>query len=144
MVDFIMNLAVGVVWLTIAGLLIIRRKERRGLRYGISLLDDGMEFWYRLGVYAGTVRMIRDVNVKVPQLDGHVLGWECKFPTCFTNKEMCQYICVNAPTAVDESAFHPTDLMIFNEVVNRNNNGLVSIYGQIFIYDNSDYKPFEK
>jgi hypothetical protein len=142
MFDFVMNLTTAAIWLAIVVLLVIRRRERRGLRYGVSLLDDGMVFWYRLGVYAGTVRMIRDVNVKEPQLSGNLLGWDCRFPVCYTNQEMCQYIRSYGPTDLDENLPHSKDLLIFNEVINQRNNGLISIYGQIFVYDNRDFKPY--
>jgi len=141
MSELIMNLITVMIWLAVVVLLVVRRKERRGLLYGLTLTDDGMTFWYRLGIYAGTVTMIRDAMVKEPQLSGNVLGWLCRFPVSYTNKEMCGYIRAYAPHCSEDTP-HSKDLWIFNEVVNRNNNALISVYGQIFVFDNRDGKGF--
>jgi hypothetical protein len=141
MSHLIEDLVVTLVWLVAIVLLVVRHKELRGLLYGLTLTDDGLTFWYRLGIYAGTVTMIRDMDVKEPQLTGNVLGWRCRFPVRYTNKEMCTYIREYAPQCSDKQP-HSKDLWIFNEVVNRNNNALISINCQIFAFDNSDGKGF--
>jgi len=141
MSELIMDLITVMIWLSVIVLLVVRKKERRGLLYGLTLTDDGLTFWYRLGIYAGTVTMVRDITVKEPQLSGNVVGWLCRFPVRYTNKEMCDYIRMYAPFCSDKTP-HSKDLWIFNEVVNRNNNALISVYGQIFVFDNRDGKGF--
>lgn len=139
--DLVENILVAVIWAIVIVLLIIRHMEVMGLRFNLEQMDDGMEFSYRLGVYGGTVKLIRDLDAKEPQLTRKIFGWECRFPVKYSNIEMREYIRDYTPTDM-EGHSHSKDLLIFNEIVNRKNYGLISIGGQIFVYDNRDHQPY--
>ena len=141
--DIIINFVVGIIWCVVGLLLVIRHMEVRGLKFNISQLEDGrgIEFSYRLGVYGGRVILERDPDVKEPVGELGLFGWVYKFPIKYTNTEMLDYVRNYAPKVMDGS--HSKDLLVFNEVVLNKNHALISINGQIFVYDNHDYKPFK-
>lgn len=136
-----LNLLLTVVWALAGLLLVCRLRESRGFWFSLEQVPEGLIFKYQLGVYAGRVSLIRDPETKDPHLAGHVFGWECKFPVEFTNRDMLQYIAFQLPVAQKHKS-HSKDLLIFNEVVNNHNDALVSINGQIFVYDNNDFRPY--
>lgn len=142
MSDIILNTTATVIWGLVLVLLLVRHMEVVGLRFKLEQVTNGMEFSYRLGVYGGTVKLIRDLEVKEPQLTRKIFGWECKFPVKYTNVEMREYVRDYSPADM-EGQSHSKDLLIFNEIVNRKNYGLISINGQIFVYDNRDHLPYK-
>lgn len=141
MSDPIMNSIAVAIWGFALMLFVNRQMEVKGLRYRLEQTPHGLEFRYRLGVYGGTVQLVRDVDTKEPHLAGNVFGWECKFPVAYTNPEMMEYIRAYAPQCNDGES-HSKDLLIFNEVINNKNDGLVCINTKIYVYDNTDHRPF--
>lgn len=143
MIDFVLNLLVVLVWSLAVLLLIARRMESAGLRYSITKIDEGLEFWYRLGIYSGTVKLVRESHLAKPEINIRTLGWDCKFPGTFSNDQMCCHIKAFIPTT-NAGGSHSMDLLVFNEIINRRNDALVSFNTQIFVYDNVDYKPLNQ
>lgn len=131
MLDLILNFLVVFIWVTVIALFFIHQMERRGLRYDLEQLPEGIKFWYRLGVYAGTVKLVRVSELEEPVFDSSVLGWECKFPDHYTNKEMCEFLWMNMPKDLEGS--HSKDLLIFREVIKKGNTYLSSIFGQVLV-----------
>jgi len=140
MTETILN-AVAVAICTAAALLIVvRSMESKGIRYSIEQDVNGFKFTYRLGVYGGTINLVRDITIKEPEISNHIFGWDCKFPPQYTNDEMFEYIRSYCPIG-EECRSHSKDLMIFDEVVNHKNDALISILGVIFVYDPVVHKP---
>lgn len=141
MPDPILNTLVTFVWLVALLLWVVRHMEVKGFRFEYNQIDNGLEFRYKLGVYAGTVRLVRDPDATEPHVVANVFGWEFRFPTSFTNREMLDYAHYCGPHC-HKGQSHSKDLMIFNEVVNNHNDGLISINGNIYVYDKSDNRPY--
>lgn len=119
-----------------------RYLELKGFKYSVVKTPTGLAFEYKLGVYGGRIDLIRDETVVAePQLSQGVRGWECKFPTSFTLKEMCLFMS-SAAVSLRRKGSHSKDLLIFNEVINLKNDALISMNGNIYTYDNSQHKPF--
>lgn len=142
MPDPILNTLTAFVWLVVILLWVVRQMEVKGLRFEFNQIDNGLEFRYKLGVYAGTVRLVRDPDATEPHVVPNVFGWEFRFPTSFSNSAMLDYANYCGPKC-HKGQSHSKDLIVFNEVVNKHNDGLVSINGAIYVYDNSDHKPFK-
>lgn len=138
----ILNLLAAFIWLLALMLWTVRHMEIKGLRFKLSQIENGIEFHYKLGVYAGTVRLIRDPDATQPHVIDNVFGWEFRFPMTFTNREMLQYANDCRPHC-HKGQSHSKDLIVFNEIVNNHNDGLVSINGNIYVYDKSDNRPFK-
>lgn len=140
-VDIWLNVVLAVVMLIAAACVVGRVLELRGLGYKLQRTPVGLDFEYRLGIYAGRISLIRDDTVSSPQLTQGVLGWECRFPVYFTVKEMCDFIRLSSLKGIKKGS-HSKDLLIFNEIVNLKNDALISLNGNVYTYDNSNHKPF--
>jgi hypothetical protein len=138
MIDFTLNFVVVLTWCLVILLGVARRMESAGLRYHITKLSNGLEFWYRLGIYSGTVRLIREPEVNSPCITNRALGWDCKFPCTFSNDQMCKHIKCLLPDTT-KGGSHSMDLLVFNEIVNQRNDALVSFNTKIFVYDNESH-----
>lgn len=130
-----------VLWSLIGIGLIVRFMESRGFEYSLIHTANGMLFKYKLGVYAGCIEMKRDKNSVIPTITQGVNGWVCKFPLDYSLKEMSSYLNQQVAKTMQSNS-HSKDLIIFNEVVNKKNDSLVSINGGIYLYDNPDHKPY--
>jgi len=106
--------------------------ESKVYHYAIEQEQDGFKFSYRLGVYAGTIKLIKGATIEKPELINHVFGWECRFPPEYSTNDMIDYLSHCVPYC-ETCRSHSKDLMIFNEVVNKNNTSLTSIFGMIFV-----------
>ena len=142
MVNLGLNFLTFCLWVAVALVAFARYLEHKGLEYSVVRTPTGMYFKYKLGVYAGRIELIRDDTVTSPTLTQGVSGWECRFPGYFTLKEMCSFIS-SASGNINKKGSHSKDLLIFDEIVNRKNDALVSINGTIYAYDNSDHRPFK-
>lgn len=132
MLDTFLNFAVVFIWMAAIALFFIHHMEKRGLRYDLEKLPEGIKFWYSLGVYAGTVKLIRVIDLEEPVFESSVVGWVCKFPDHYTNKEMCEFLWKNIPQDIQGS--HSKDLLIFREIIKKGNTYLASIFGVILVY----------
>lgn len=132
--DLLLYAILALVWLTAGLLIIARHLEKQGLRYDIERIPEGIKFWYRLGVYAGDVMLQRVADQETVSINRTVFGWICKFPTNFTNEQMCKYIASHLP-CMTSAGSHTKDLGVFNEIVNNKNTFLTSINGGIYVYE---------
>lgn len=137
-----LNLITFFLWLAVILVAFARYLEHKGLEYSVVRTPTGMYFKYRLGVFAGRIDLTRDDTVATPVMTQGVNGWECRFPGHFTLKQMCTFISLASGT-IDTRRSHSKDLVIFDEIVNKKNDALISINGVIYTYDNSDHRPFK-
>lgn len=141
MFDVTLNLIACVVIILAVFCVCSRYLELKGFKYTVVKTPMGLAFEYKLGIYSGHVDLIRDDTVGEPQLSQGVRGWECKFPSVYTLKDMCSFMST-AAMSLRRKGSHSKDLLIFNEVINLKNDALISINGNIYTYDNSQHKPF--
>jgi hypothetical protein len=141
MPEAVLNGAVTIIWALVMLYLVIRFMESRAFEYSLRHTETGLVFEYRLGVYSGRITMVRDSNAVIPTIQQVMGGWKLKFPTDYSFKEMCLFAQGHIKRGM-ESASHSKDLLIFDEVVNKHNDALVSINGRVYCYDNSDHKPY--
>lgn len=139
--EALLNSAVTGIWLLVFLYVVIRLMESRAFEYSMRHTNVGLVFEYRLGVYSGRIEMVRDSNEVIPNIRQVMGGWKCKFPTDYSFKEMCLFVQRHITQGL-EAASHSKDLLIFDEVVNKHNDALVSINGGVYLYDNSDHKPY--
>jgi len=138
--ELLMDAAAALIWVVAIILMKARVMEMRQLEYTLMRSTMGLYFHYRLGIYAGKVDLLRDMNVNTPQITQGVFGWECRFPVDYSVLQMCEYIRWHVASLRNVS--HSKDMLVFNEIVNHKNDALISINGHIYSYDNSDHKPF--
>ena len=132
MVDVLLNSVTVLVWASAGLLYAARRMERGGLLYSIQQLENGVEFWYRLGVYSGTIKLMRTEDAYSPTVMHRTMGWDVYFPLDYTNGEMCQYIKEFIPHQVKKGS-HSMDLLVFDQIVNCRNDCLECYLASIFV-----------
>lgn len=132
--DIATNFALLIIY-GVIGLLIIQRvMESRGFSYLVERTPTGMIFTYKLGIYAGCVRITRDNDLEYPNLVRKADGWEIVFPGWYTDKQVYRFI-MKAEPRQGKNQSHAKDLEIFRQVVLMNNYSLTCIRGVLFTED---------
>lgn len=132
--DIGVNIALLIIYSVLIILIIQRVMESRGFTYLVERTSDGMVFKYKLGIYAGCVRITRDWKLEHPNLLRKADGWEIVFPGWYTDKQIYGYIMRTDPCP-SKNKSHEKDLEIFRQVVLKNNHSLTCIRGVLFTED---------
>lgn len=128
--DVIVDLLIAVIYGVIVVLLIRRIMEARGINYSVARVSNGRIFEFRLGLYAGKLRLIKAPSCVRPFFSRHVYGWDIVFPPKYTEKEMDEFLLKN-DLPDDGNPSHTVDLKVYREVVIRRNCDLSCVAGKI-------------
>ncbi|MNN87667.1 hypothetical protein D3C81_2052540 [compost metagenome] len=93
-----------------------------------------MVFTYKLGIYAGCVRITRDWSLEYPNILRKADGWEIVFPGWYTDQQVYKFIMRANPTD-GKNKSHSKDLEVFRQVVLMNNYALTCIRGVLYTED---------
>lgn len=130
--DMAVNIALALIYGAIILLVIQRVMEHRQFTYRSFRTPTGMEFHYRLGIYAGIVTVTRQVSATKPTIVRKATGWEIVLPIWYTDKDLSIYVMTTHPRIVNGNRSHVNDLEVFRQVVLKNNDSLECIAGQLF------------
>lgn len=130
MYDLLVNALLVFIGLTLGRLILQRCMEARKIDCSVKELPNGREFRYRLGIYAGTVRITRKPSCVSPWFVRHVDGWEVVFPMAYSDQEVNEFLLKNDPPLAGNSS-HACDVPVYREVVIHRNTALSCVAGQI-------------
>ena len=102
----------------------------REMDYTLVKISNGYVFNFKVGIFAGNLKLVRERGCVVPYFIKHIDGWEVVFPLFYTDKQINSFIMQNDPP-VPKTASHARDLEVYREVVIRRNENLVCKAGQI-------------
>lgn len=132
--DIAMNFALLIIYAVLIILIIQRVMESRAFSYLVERTSTGMVFSYKLGIYAGCVRITRDWNQERPAMLRKADGWEIVFPGWYTDQQVNSFI-MSTDARSDKNKSHAKDLEIYRQVVLKNNYALTCIRGVLFTED---------
>lgn len=132
--DVAMNFTLLIIYAVLLILIVQRVMESRGFSYLVERTPTGMVFTYKLGIYAGCVRITRDWNLEYPNVLRKADGWEIVFPGWYSDKQVYGFIMITDPEP-GKNRSHAKDLEIFRQVVLMNNYTLTCIRGVLFTED---------
>lgn len=102
----------------------------REMDYTLVKIRNGYVFNFKVGIFAGNLKLVRQRGCVVPYFIKHVDGWEIVFPIFYTDKQINSFIMKNDPP-VPKTASHAKDLEVYREVVIKRNENLVCKAGEI-------------
>jgi len=128
--EIAMNLILLAVYAALGLTLVYRYLISKDLDYVLVKVRSGYVFSFKVGIYAGKIKLIRQRGCAVPYFVKHLDGWEIIFPIFYTDKQINSFIMQNDPP-VPKTASHAKDLEVYREVVINRNENLVCKAGQI-------------
>lgn len=128
--EIAMNLIFLAVYAALGLMLIYRYLVSKDLDYTLVKIRSGYVFSFKVGIFAGKLKLIRQRGCAVPHFVKHVDGWEIVFPLFYTDKQINSFIMHNDPP-VSKTASHAKDLEVYREVVIKRNENLVCKAGEI-------------
>lgn len=129
--DIAMNFALLIIYAVLGILIVQRVMESRAFSYHVERTPTGMVFSYKLGIYAGCVRITRDWEIEYPSILRKADGWEIVFPGWYSDQQVYSFIMRTNPCP-SKNKSHAKDLEIFRQVVLKNNYALTCIRGVLF------------
>lgn len=132
--DIGVNFALLIIYAVLIILVIQRVMESRAFSYHVERTVNGMVFTYKLGIYAGCVRITRDWSLEYPNILRKADGWEIVFPGWYTDQQVYKFIMRANPTD-GKNKSHSKDLEVFRQVVLMNNYALTCIRGVLYTED---------
>lgn len=130
MYDVAMNFILLVVYAAVVLALIYRYLVSKDLDYELVKIRSGYVFSFKVGIFAGRLKLIRQRGCAVPHFIKHLDGWEIVFPVFYTDTQINSFIMKNNPPG-SKTASHAKDLEVYREVVIKRNENLVCKAGQI-------------
>lgn len=137
--DIAMNFALLIIYAVLGILIIQRVMESRAFSYLVERTPTGMVFSYKLGIYAGCIRITRDWDQEYPNILRKADGWEIVFPGWYTDQQVYRFIMRTDPCH-SKNKSHAKDFEIFRQVVLKNNDALTCIRGVLFTEDRRSSK----
>lgn len=128
--DIGMNLVLLVVLAALVLVIFYKYLVSREMDYTLVKIRNGFVFKFKVGIFAGNLKLVRERGCVVPYFIKHIDGWEIIFPLFYTDKQINSFILKNDPP-VPPTASHARDLEVYREVVIRRNENLVCKAGQI-------------
>lgn len=128
--EITMNLIFLAVYTALGLVLLYRYLVSKDMDYTLVKITSGYVFSFKVGIFAGKLKLIRQRGCAVPYFVKHVDGWEIIFPVFYTDKQINSFIMQNDPP-VSKTASHAKDLEVYREVVINRNENLVCKAGQI-------------
>lgn len=128
--DIVVDLLLAVTYGALVLLVARKIMESKGITYSVKKITNGRIFEFRLGLYAGKLRLIKAPWCVKPIFARHVYGWEIVFPTGYTDKEMDEFLLKN-DLPDDGNPSHSVDLKVYREVMIHRNCGLSCVAGKI-------------
>lgn len=128
--DIGLNLVLLVVVAILVLMLFYKYLVSRDMDYTLVKIRNGFVFNFKVGIFAGKLRLVRARGCAVPYFIKHVDGWEIIFPMFYTDKQINSFIMQNDPP-VPKTASHSRDLEVYREVVIKRNENLVCKAGEI-------------
>jgi len=128
--DITMNLIFLVVYATLGLMLFYKYLVSRDMDYTLVKIRNGYVFNFKVGIFAGKVKLIRKGGCAVPHFVKHLDGWEIVFPLFYTEDQINSFIMQNNPPG-SKTASHAKDLEVYREVVIKRNENLHCMAGQI-------------
>jgi len=130
LIDIAMNLIFLVVYATLGFVLFYRFLVSREMNYELVKVCSGYVFSFRLGIFAGKLRLKRQKNCPAPYFVKRLEGWDIIFPSFYTDGQINEFIMRNDPPG-SRKASHSRDLDVYREVVIKRNEKLYCSAGKI-------------
>lgn len=128
--EIAMNLIFLAVYTALGLMLFYRYLVSKEMDYTLVKIRNGYVFSFKVGIFAGKLKLVRERGTAHPRFVKHVDGWEIVFPLFYTDKQINSFIMQNNPPG-SKTASHAKDLEVYREVVIKRNENLVCKAGQI-------------
>lgn len=130
MYDLMVNIALVMIYALLFLLVVTRWMEAKNMDYSVTQIPSGRVFSFKLGVYAGTLRIVRRPGCVRPWFIKHVDGWEIVFPMAYSDDDVHLFL-LKTDLPYDNKGSHSQDLAVYREVVIRGNDALACVGGKI-------------